>query len=94
MKSFIRGLIYDGDKPSRTGFIGVAGFFLCVLAAFAVTIYIVIVGTKFEGYDSFLTWCRDIGIGSGAVQTANKAINAIAYRKDGTNEIDSSGPRP
>ncbi len=81
MKAFIRGLLYDGDKPSRTGFIGVVGFFLCLLAAFVTTAYIVMKGAKFEGYDSFLQWCRDIGIGSGAVQTANKAINAIAGRE-------------
>ena len=88
MGAFIRGLIYDGNKPSRTGFIGVCGFFLCLLAAFVVTIYIVINGAKFDGYDSFLTWCRDIAIGSGAVQTANKAINAIAYKKEAQNESD------
>ena len=79
--NFIRGLFYDGVKPSRTGFIGIAGFFLCLVAAFVVTVYVIYKGVKFDGYDSFLTWCRDIGIGSGAVQTANKAINAVAYSK-------------
>lgn len=82
MRSFMRGLLYDNGKPSRTGFIGVCGFFLCVFAAFAVTVYIVVKGAKFDGYDSFLSWCRDIGIGSGAIQTANKAINAVAYKKE------------
>ena len=77
--NFIKGLVYDNGKPSRTGFIGVCGFFLCLLAAFVVTVYVIYKGVKFDGYDSFLTWCRDIGIGSGAVQTANKAINAVAY---------------
>ena len=81
MREFLKGLLYDNGKPSRTGFVGVAGFFITLLAAFTVTAYVVIKGTKFDGYDSFLTWCRDIGIGSGAVQTANKAINAIAYQK-------------
>lgn len=86
MGAFIRGLVYDGAKPSRTGFIGIAGFFLCLLAAFVVTAYVIIKGVKFDGYDSFLVWCRDIGIGSGAVQTANKAINAVAYRKERQDE--------
>ena len=79
MKSFVKGLFYDNGKPSRTGFIGIVGFFLCVAAAFIVTAYIVIKGVKFDGYNEFLIWCRDIGIGSGIVQTANKAINAVAY---------------
>ena len=91
MNAFIHGLFYDGNKPSRTGFIGIAGFFLCVLAAFAVTVYIVVKGAKFDGYDSFLTWCRDIGIGSGAVQTANKAINAVAYGRDKNEDNNRSG---
>ena len=91
MNAFIHGLFYDGNKPSRTGFIGIAGFFLCVLAAFAVTVYIVVKGAKFDGYDSFLTWCRDIGIGSGAVQTANKAINAVAYGRDKNEDSNRSG---
>jgi hypothetical protein len=82
MRQFIVGLLYDNDKPSRTGFIGVMGFFLCMLAAFAVTVYIVVKGAKFEGYDSFLQWCRDIGIGSGAVQTANKAINTFGAKEE------------
>ena len=79
--NFIKGLVYDNGKPSRTGFIGVCGFFLCLLAAFVVTVFVIYKGVKFDGYDSFLTWCRDIGIGSGFVQTANKAINAVAYTK-------------
>ena len=89
--SFIKGLFYDGNKPSRTGFIGIAGFFLCLVAAFAVTGYVIVKGVKFDGYDSFLTWCRDIGIGSGAVQTANKAINAVAYRRCQDEDSNRSG---
>lgn len=82
MKQFIVGLLYDNDKPSRTGFIGVCGFFMCMLAAFVTTAYIVIKGAKFEGYGEFLTWCRDIGIGSGAVQTFNKAINTFGAKEE------------
>ena len=81
MGSFIKGLLYDNGKPSRSGFIGVAGFFLCVFAAFTVTAYIIIKGIKFDGYNEFLIWCRDIGLGCGLVQTANKTINAVAYTK-------------
>ena len=91
MRAFVRGLFYDNDKPSRTGFIGIAGFFLCLLGAFGVTVYVIAKGVKFDGYDSFLVWCRDIGIGSGAVQTANKAINAVAYGRDKNEDNNRSG---
>lgn len=99
MRAFVRGLFYDNDKPSRTGFIGIAGFFLCLMAAFAVTGYVIVKGVKFDGYDSFLTWCRNaynlilshlLGAGPGSFGTSYGSESIAMISTVGGSIIDTT----
>ena len=88
---FIRELIYDGGKPSRTGFIGIIGFVAGVFFAFLATAYAAAVsflGHPWNDYGIFLNYCFNTSGTGGAAQVANKFINSKYNSTPGCTDVN------